>query len=198
MSLFGRSRVRERVLLEFFAKPGTSAHVREMARRVKASAPTVGAELAELARLGVLKTETVGRSLVYSIDERSPLPEEIRALVQKTIGIEGLIATAFEGLAGVDAAYIFGSYAAGTGRAGSDVDLLVVGRPNRVALSEKLAPVERTIGRDVNVVTKTEAQVRERRSGGDPFWRQVLGKPMIHVAGREIAYRMDSTTKRNG
>ena len=188
MSLFGRSRVRERILFEFFAKPGTSAHVREMARRVKASAPTVGAELAELARLGVLQTQTVGRSLVYSINERSPLLGEIRALVQKTIGIEGLLAKAFEGLAGVDAAYIFGSYAAGTDRASSDVDLLVIGRPNRVALSEKLAPVERTIGRDVNVVTKTEAQVPERRTGGDPFWRQVLGKPMIRLAGRDIAF----------
>ena len=188
MSLFGRSRVRDRILLEFFAKRGTSAHVREMARRVKASAPTVGAELAELARLGVLQTQTVGRSLVYSINERSPLLGEIRALVQKTIGIEGLLAKAVEGLPGVEAAYIFGSYAAGTDRAGSDVDLLVIGRPNRVALSEKLAPVERSIGRDVNVVMKTEAQLRERRSSGDPFWRQVFGKPMIHVAGRDIAF----------
>ena len=198
MSLFGRSRVRDRILLEFFAKPGTSAHVREMARRVKASAPTVGTELAELARLGVLQTQTVGRSLVYSINERSPLLGEIRALVQKTIGIEGLLAKALQDLAGVEAAYIFGSYAAGSDRAGSDVDLLVIGRPNRVALSEKLALVERTIGRDVNVVTKPEAQVRARRRSGDPFWRQVLGKPMIHVAGREVAFRTGSATRRNG
>ncbi len=188
MSLFGRSRVRDRILLEFFAKPGTSGHVREMARRVKASAPAVGAELTELARLGVLQTYTVGRSLVYSVNERSPLLGEIRALVQKTIGVEGLIAKAVEGLAGVDAAYIFGSHAAGTDTARSDVDLLVIGRPDRVALSEKLAPVERTIGRDVNVVTKTEAQVRERRRSGAQFWRQVLGKPIVHVAGREIAF----------
>ena len=188
MSIFGRSRVRDRILLEFFAKPGTSAHVREMARRVKASAPTAGAELAELARFGVLQTHTVGRSLVYTINDRSPLLGELRALVQKTIGIEGLLAKALEGLPGMDAAYIFGSYASGTDRAGSDVDLLVIGRPNRVALSEKLAPVERTIGRDVNVVTKTEDQFRERRRGGYPFWRQLLGKPMIHVAGREIAF----------
>src|SRR3989442_1976019 len=183
MSLFGRSRVRDRILREFFAKPGTSAHVREMARRVKASAPTVGAELAALARLGVLQTQTVGRSLVYSINERSPLLGEIRALVQKTIGIEGLLAKAFEGLAGVEAAYIFGSHAAGTDTARSDIDLLIIGRPNRVALSEKLGPVERAIGRDVNVVTKTEAQVRERRRSGDPFCRQVLGKPLPHLAG---------------
>src|SRR5579862_905713 len=108
MSLFGRSRVRERILLEFFAKTGTSAHVREIARRVKASAPTVGAELAELERLGLLQTHSVGRSLVYSVYERSPLLGEIRALIQKTIGVEGLVQKALEGLAGVDAAYIFG------------------------------------------------------------------------------------------
>ena len=188
MSLFGRSRVRDRILLEFFAKPGTSAHVREMARRVNASAPAVGSELAGLARLGVLQTQTVGRSLVYSINERSPLLGEIRGLVQKTIGIEGLIRKAIEGLPGIDAAYIFGSYAAGTDTPQSDVDLLAIGTPDRVALSEQLAPVERAIGRDVSVVTKTEAQLRERRRSGDAFWRQVLGKPMIHVAGREIAF----------
>jgi predicted nucleotidyltransferase len=188
MSLFGRSRVRDRILLEFFAKPGTAAHVREMARRVKASPPTVGAELAELARLGILQTQTIGRSLVYSIDDRSPLLPEIRGLVQKTIGVEGLLRTALEGLSGVDAAYVFGSHAAGTDRPQSDVDLLVIGRPDRVALSEQLAPVESAIGRDVNVVTKSEAQLRDRRKSGDVFWRQVLGKPMIHVAGREIAF----------
>jgi predicted nucleotidyltransferase len=188
MSLFGRSRVRDRILLEFFAKPGTSAHVRELARRVNASAPTVGAELAELARLGVLQTQTVGRSLVYSVDERSPLLSEIRGLVQKTIGVEGLLRKAIEGLPGVDAAYVFGSHAAGTDTARSDVDILVVGRPDRLALSERLAPVERAIGRDVNVVTKTEAQLRNRRRGGDDFWRQVLVQPMTHVAGREIAF----------
>ena len=187
MSLFGRSRVRDRILLEFFAKPGLSVHVREMARRVKASAPAVGAELAELARLGVLQANPVGRSLVYSVNQQSPLLEEIRALVQKTIGVEALIAKAVQGLPGVDAAYIFGSHAAGTDTARSDVDLLVIGRPNRVALSEQLAPVERAIGRDINVVTKTEAQVRERR-GVDAFWRQVLGKPMIHVAGRKMSF----------
>jgi predicted nucleotidyltransferase len=88
----------------------------------------------------------------------------------------------------VDAAYIFGSHAAGTERPQSDVDLLVIGRPDRVALSEQLAPVESAIGRDVNVVTKSEAQLRDRRRSDDPFWRQVLKKPMVHVLGREIAF----------
>jgi len=188
MSLFGRSRVRDRILLEFFAKPATAAHVREMARRVEASPPTVGAELAELARLGILQAHAVGRSLVYSVNNSSPLLAEVRGLVEKTIGIEAMIRNALEDLPGIEAAYIFGSHAAGTAKAQSDVDLLLIGRPDRVALSERLAPVERAISRDVNVVTKTEEQVRERRQQGDSFWRQVLRQPLIHVYGREIAF----------
>src|SRR2546430_13454687 len=133
-----------------------------MARRVKASAPTVGAELAELARLGVLQANPVGRSLVYSVNERSPLLGEIRALVQKTIGVDGLIAKAVEGLPGVEAAYIFGSHAAGTHPRRSDVDLLIIARPKRVALSAPLAPVQRARGRDVNAVQNTQAQIRRR------------------------------------
>jgi len=188
MSIFGRSRVRDRILLEFFAKPATAAHVREMARRVHASPPTVGAELAELARLGILQTRAIGRSLVYSVNDRSPLLAEVRGLIEKTIGIEAMIRKALDGLPGVEAAYIFGSYAAGTAKAQSDVDLLLIGRPDRVALSERLAQVERAISRDVNVVTKSEEQVRGRRQEGDPFWRQVRRQPLVHVFGREIAF----------
>ena len=188
MSIFGRSRVRDRILFEFFAKPGTSAHVREMARRVKASAPTVGAELSELARLGIIQAQKVGRSLVYTVNYRSPLVAEIRGLVQKTVGIEAMIRTALDGLPGVDSAYIYGSHAVGTDKPTSDIDLLVIGRPDRVALSERLAPVERAIGREVNVVTKSDDRAEHLRTGDERFWRQVVNKPMIHVAGREIAF----------
>lgn len=186
MSLFGRSRVRDQVLVEFFRKPGTTAHVREMARRVRASPAAVGTELAGLARLGILRAETVGRSLVYAVNEKSPLVPEMRSLVQKTLGVEAEIAEAVNGLPGLESAYLFGSYASGLERAGSDIDLLVIGKPDPLALSERLAPVERTLGRDVNVVSRTMVQLRSRRK--EPFWERVLGGPLVHLAGREIAF----------
>jgi len=61
-------------------------------------------------------------SLVYSVNDRSPLLAEVRGLVEKTIGIEAMIRNALEGLPGVDAAYIFGSHAAGTAKPQSDVE----------------------------------------------------------------------------
>jgi predicted nucleotidyltransferase len=185
MSLFGRSRVRDRILSEFFSKPQSRGHVRDIARRIGASPATVGTELASLEKQGVLQSEHVGRSLVYSINETSPVLPEVRALVQKTLGVESLLRDALTGLGGVDSAYIFGSYATGKERAQSDIDLLIVGRPDRLALSERIAPVERKLGRDVNVVSRTEDQLRARRET-DAFWRRVFDGPIVHLVGREL------------
>src|SRR5882672_4496743 len=101
MSLFGRSRVRDRILSEFFSKPQSRGHVRDIARRIGASPATVGTELASLEKQGILQSEHVGRSLVYSINETSPVLPEVRALVQKTLGVESLLRAALTGLAGV-------------------------------------------------------------------------------------------------
>lgn len=186
MELFRRSRVRDRILLEFFLRPGTRLHVREMARRVGASAPAVSEELRRLAELGVLGTQPIGRSLVYFVDERSPLVPEFRGLVQKTIGVPALLREALDGLEGVEGAYIFGSHASGRESANSDVDLLILGRPDRKALSERLAPVERTIRRDINVVTTTAAQMRVKYDSGDPFWKRIIAEPLITITGKAI------------
>lgn len=186
MSLFGRSRIRDRILAEFFTKPGTRAHVREVARRVGGSPPAVAEELARLAATGVLSSEKVGRSLVYSVDERSPLVSELRGLVHKTVGVEALLHEALDGLPGAIAVFIFGSEAAGIESPTSDVDLLVVGSPDRVSLSQRLAPVERTIGRNINVVSKTPVEVAALKTGGAGFWRRVLNGPTIQVAGKRM------------
>jgi predicted nucleotidyltransferase len=187
MSIFGRSRVRDRILVELFSKPQASGHVREIARRIGAAPATVGTELADLKKLGILRSEAIGRSLVYSIDESSRFVPEVRALVQKTLGVEALLGEALTGLVGVESAYIFGSYASGKDKAQSDIDLLVIGRPDRLALSERLAPVELSLGRDINVVSRTEDQLRARRDS-DAFWRRVLSGPIVHVAGRVITF----------
>lgn len=186
MSIFGRSRIRDQILLEFFRRPGTRAHVRDMARRVGASPAAVGTELAALERLSILQSESIGRSRVYSINDKSSVLSEVRGLVQKTLGIEAQLAEALDGLEGVDSAYIFGSYASSAERPRSDIDLLVIGKPDPVTLSERLAPIERTLGRDVNVIARTEAQVHSRRN--EPFWRRVLSGPMVHLVGREVAF----------
>jgi predicted nucleotidyltransferase len=178
-ALFGGSRVRRTILRAFFARPGVTRHVRELARQLGYSATIVGEELDRLERTGILTSERIGRARRYRVDEASPIAAEIRSLVQKTIGVEARVREALADLPGLEEAFLYGSYAAGTERATSDLDLLVIGEVDQQELSERLTEVERDLGRDVNVVTYTRAELERLRDAGDRFTATVLEGPRV-------------------
>lgn len=183
MPLLGTSRTRRRILEEFFTRPQTVLHVRELARRTGIAPGLAQRELRQLETWGILTSETVGRARRYQVDERSPILAELRSLFQKTVGVEQRLRRALEGLPDVEAAAIFGSYAAGRDRPGSDLDVLIVGRPDRIALSERLAPLERELGREVNTTVLRPDELARMAREGSGFVADVLGKPLIPLIG---------------
>jgi predicted nucleotidyltransferase len=185
MQPFGRSRVRERLLMQFFNHPGLAVHVRELARRVGASPPAVSKELIALERSGVLTSHRVGRSLEYRIND-GPVTDAVRTLFQRTVGVEALLREAVVDLPGVEAAFIHGSYAGGQERSGSDVDVIVVGDPDRIELAERLAGVERQIGRPVSMLLVQRSQLSARLAKPDGFWRSVIDSPRIQLVGSKL------------
>lgn len=180
-TLFGRSRVRRGLLLRFFAKPGAAHHVRELARQLGFSATIVGRELKSLEQAGILRSERIGSVRRYRVDERSPIASEIRSLVQKTVGVEARLRDALADLAGIEEAFLFGSYARGDERATSDLDLMVIGPVDQEALSERLVDVERDLGRDVNVVTYERDELDRARRRDDRFVVDVVEGPRVQL-----------------
>lgn len=184
-TLFGDSRVRREILLRFFARPGVEHHVRELARLLGWSATIVGRELDRLERAGVLHSERIGTARRYRVDERSPIASEIRSLVHKTIGVEARIKGALEDLPGVEQAFLYGSYARGDERATSDLDLFVIGAVDQERLSERLADVERDLGRDVNVTSYDRGELDRLRGEGDLFVERVFEGPRVPLISGE-------------
>ncbi len=174
IALFGESLVRRQILERFFARPGVVRHVRELARELGRSPTIVGAELDRLERAGILASERIGRARRYRVDEDSPIAAEIRSLVRKTIGVEARLRAALADLAGVEEAFLYGSYARGDERPASDLDLFVIGAVDQEALTERLAEVERELDRDVNVATYEHAEVERLRAAGDRFIETVF------------------------
>ena len=66
---------------------------------------------------------------VYSVRHRSELLASFSHIVRKTIGVPSTVRRSLAGLAGVERAGIFGSYARGTDKPDSDIDLLIIGNP---------------------------------------------------------------------
>ena len=180
IALFGESEVRREILRRFFARPGVVRHVRELARELGRSATIVGQELNRLEETGILTSERIGRARRYRVDERSPIASEIRSLVRKTIGVEARLQEALADVPGIEEAFLYGSYARGDERATSDLDLFVIGSVNQELLSERLADVERDLGREVSLASYERAEIQRLRDDeGDLFIKRVLEGPRI-------------------
>jgi len=139
--------------------------------------------MATTQRAGVLRSERVGTARRYRVDDASPFASEIRSLVQKTIGVEARIRDAITNLLGIEEAFLYGSYARGDERATSDLDLLVIGPVDQVELSERLADVERELGRDVNVASYERGELERLRREGDLFIDRVYDGARVALIG---------------
>jgi predicted nucleotidyltransferase len=178
--ILGRSAIRRRILELFVADPDTRHHLREIARLAQTSAGTASRELGRLVVAELIERSVEGRQ-VYFRAVPSPLFRSVGAVVRQSSGARAVLRRALENVPAVDRAVIFGSYAAGVTRPSSDIDLLVVGSPDRDALTERLELAAREIGRPVNEVVFTASELASRRDKGDPFAESIDEGQTIQV-----------------
>src|SRR6266568_1829242 len=104
--------------------------ITDLARALNAPITTVQREVARLERAGILKLEKRGRGRLVSFDHRNPAVRPLLELVAITFGPRRVVEEEFTGIDGIDALYLFGSWAARyrgvEGRAPGDVDVLIV------------------------------------------------------------------------
>ena len=119
---------RRRVLGLLLLAPDQALHGREIARRTGLPSGTVIRELNRLTDAGLLKREKRGNQSLYSADRACPVFEEVAGMLRKTSGAADVIAEALAPLSDqIEKAFVHGSFAKGTAKAGSDIDVLIVG-----------------------------------------------------------------------
>jgi predicted nucleotidyltransferase len=180
--LFGRSRLRRRILEKYFLNPGKEAHVRGLARELSSVASAVGRELAELEKAGVLRSRRLGSARVYEFAAGDRIAEATRKLFEATYGIEPVLRGALAEVPGVEQAFLFGSLAERGAGSGSDVDVLIVGTPRAMDLSQALTPIEERLGFEVHTTTMTREEF-EDRAGRQGFVFDVLSRPHVPLVG---------------
>jgi predicted nucleotidyltransferase len=101
------------------------------------------------------------------------LTREVRSIVQKTVGAVPSIAQSVKAVAGIEEAYLYGSFARNQQDAASDIDVLVIGTPSGEALAETMHKLERKLGRDVNYTVLSRDEFESRRTRKDAFLQSV-------------------------
>lgn len=161
--------------------------ITELARRLSMPQSTVSGEVRRLAEAGVLAVREVGRSRLVRANADSPLVAPLTELLMLTYGPHVVIADEFAPLDNVTEVVIFGSWAARyhgeRGRPPHDVDVLVVGSPDRVAMYSAAQRAEDRLGRQVN---PTVCSIAEWEEPAMPLVREILARPYVPVLGHEI------------
>src|SRR5215470_14814347 len=90
--LFGRTR--GSVLALLYGRVDQSFYTREIAREVGASVGAVQRELENLSKVGLIVRKSVGSQVFYQANRDAGVFPEMRALVNKTTGIFGVLRSA--------------------------------------------------------------------------------------------------------
>lgn len=182
--LFGQTR--SAVLGALLLHPELSLHVRELARLTGASAGSLHRELRLLADMGLLLRQEVGRQVHYRANVAHPVHAELAQLMRKTAGLADVLRQALDPLGSkVELAFVYGSMASGTERAGSDVDLMVLGRASFADLARALAPAQAALRRDVNPTVMTRREFAQKLAAGDGFARSVARGDKLWLKGED-------------
>jgi predicted nucleotidyltransferase len=127
----------------------------------------------------------MGTQKHYQANPESPVFEELRGIIQKTVGLAVPIREALEPMAGdVRLALIFGSIAKETDSSSSDIDLLIVADEVRLEdVHKTLMPVEEALARRISTKLYTPAEFAQRRQKEDGFVQRILKGPVIELIG---------------
>lgn len=177
-----RSDLQGKVLAYTLMSPDRERTASEIAKGVAAPLSSVSRELDRLTRAGLLADRRLGRTRLVTPNPQAPLLRATTELALHTFGPRFIIADEFDELAGADEVWIFGSWAARyQGQAGlppGDIDVLVVGRPDRSSMYEATDRAEARIGKPVNVTVRSR---RAWRNDPDRFVEQLREGPLVSI-----------------
>jgi predicted nucleotidyltransferase len=183
--------VQQRVLGLLFGQPDRSFQSSELIRLARGGTGAVHRQVERLVRVGLVRTRRIGNQKHYQADRDSPIFEELRSLVGKTLGV---VAALRESLApkahDVVAAFVYGSIASRTDTAASDIDLLVISDVLRYEdVFGALQSAEARIGRTISPRVLTRQEWRRKLAQPGSFVARIAERPRLFVLGSDDEFR---------
>lgn len=181
------SRALAAVVIYFVLHPDAALHFRALQRVTGVSSRSLQHEMARLEALGLVRRERDGRLVRYRAVADHPRWSVLREMVRQFAGPAELLRVALTDVPGLEAAFIFGSFARGDTHTESDVDVFALGDAlnldTRRALTQRTVEASILLDREVNVTRYTRDKLETRRTGG--FLSSVLAGPKQWLVGDE-------------
>jgi DNA-binding transcriptional ArsR family regulator len=179
-----RSQQQGEILALLLGDPDLELSLTEIAERTGAPHPSVYREVDRAEQAGLVTSRKVGNTRLVRANTASPYYPGLADVLTRAFGVPAVLAGALQPVKGISEAYIYGSWAARhEGQQGQrpvgDIDVLILGAPDRDQLYEALASAETRLGRPV------QATIREAgwlASGSGSFHDTVTGRPLLRLS----------------
>jgi predicted nucleotidyltransferase len=190
-----RSRLQADLLTLILLNPDHEWTLTELAKRVGSSVATSQREVARAEQAGVVASRRLGNTRLVTASP-GPLTEPLTELLLRSFGPRQVIAEALAPVPGIDLAYLFGSWAARytghLGRPPVDLDVLVLGTPDRDDLDDAAQGASARLAREVNVTIRSLTWWHESTDG---FHTEITSRPLVPVLPQEHNRAMTSSGK---
>lgn len=180
-----KSKIRQDLLTLFFTNPSKRYYLRELQRTLGYSAGSMRRELLRFQKDNLFTTQNVGNLLYYSLNNKHPLFKELKSIIFKTVGVEGSLRKIVTSVDKIKIAFIYGSFASKRQKAGSDIDLMIIGNPDISSLNEKIAGLEKKIKREINITIYSCDDYKTKKKARSGFILDLLKNPKIMLLGKE-------------
>jgi DNA-binding transcriptional ArsR family regulator len=164
--------------------PALELSLTEIATRTKTPHPSVYREIQRAEQAGLVTTRKVGNTRLVSANTASPYYSGLAEVLTRAFGVPAVLSEVLRPLTGIASAYIYGSWAARhEGQVGQrpvgDIDLLILGDPDRDGLYAALSGAEGRLGRPVQATIRDPAWLD---SGTGSFHDTVTSRPLFELS----------------
>jgi DNA-binding transcriptional ArsR family regulator len=179
-----RSRHQAELLTILLLHPGREYTLTELAKALRSPLTTVQREVDRLVEAGLIAERRAGRTRLLRVNGRGRYTRPLTDLMTLAFGPQVAVGEEFVQVDDVDGVAIYGSWAARyhgePGPPPNDVDVLVVGQPDRADVYAAADRAEQRLSLPVNTTVCSRSRWLD---GEDAFVRQVRSQPLVWVAG---------------
>jgi predicted nucleotidyltransferase len=177
-----RSEMQVRLLALVLLQPERSWTLQELSEAVAAPQSSVHRELARAQAAGVINRDDTARPYRFAAATDDAAYSPLADLLRRSVGVESELRAILD-RPDVDAAAIYGSWAAGTRRPDSDIDVLVVGDASLGELRRLVRPLGKATGRRIDLTLMRDEEFVRLREDRASFIRRIMERPMTVLVG---------------
>ncbi len=130
--------------------PEQSFYMQEIGRILGKKPGNFQRTINNMVKEGILTSEYKANARYFKANKNYPLYKELKSIVFKTVGVTGSLKKVLEKIGNINFSFIYGSYAKAKESYLSDIDLIIIGKPDEDRVIKELDRLERVLKREIN------------------------------------------------